>query len=296
MASFTSVLRPELKKAIWSNPWFWVAQSIGCGLALFAACHDKVIFDNTLAYAVEHWNEVDSLYSAASCFAFWMPLRSSELAPGVFLMIWPLLTAIPYAWSWCSERQSGMLAQLFLRAPRQCCVGAKAVACMASGALSVALPFMVNLAVCACFAPASPVWVSDILYIGVSEDAPLSSLFYTLPFVFCIAWTCVASVIAGLWGATVLAVSALLDNYVQSVFASYLVLHIAAYVGGQAGWLLVESFPFLSDVSALLSANLFEVVSVNSAPGAVWELLAFSVVLAALSVMLLGLRMGRDVL
>lgn len=296
MSHFIPVARLEMGKALGKNPWFWSSLAVGCSVALFSAFQDSVIFQGTLDYALRHWDEVDSLYSAASCFAFWMPLDTYELGPGVFSMAWPLLAVIPYAWSWCAEHRGGMLAQQCARAGRGQCVWAKLLATFVSGGLAVGVPYLVNLVACACFAPATPVWVSDILYLGVTSSAPLSSLFYTSPLVFCLVWTLVAAVVAGLWAMLVSALSALAGVFLQVAVSSYLLCHLAAYVGSQLSSLVLTFSGRAGTPSALISLDLFSIVGVRSVEGAT-EALILTVLLLLVSCCLVSsVQMRRDVL
>lgn len=254
------------------------------------------MFQNTLGLAQRYWNQSDALYSAVSCFAFWMPTRPYEFASGIFIMVWPLLAAAPYAWSWCSERGSGVLAQACARVSRLTYYAAKALAGFVAGALAVALPLILSLVVCACFAPAAPVWVSDLLYVGVDDAAPLSSLFYNNPLAFCLVWTLVAGVVAGLWAAAVGALSMVVRNFLETFVVSYLFLHVLAFVGSQL-WMLpwIFSQRRVAD-SALLTLDVFSVVGVRSALDAGLALIVVVASLFVFSLMVPSLLLRRDVL
>lgn len=289
-----NLLQAEMKKSLGANPWFWASTCAGCALALLAAFLDSFIFQNTLEYALSHWDDLDSLYSVASCFAFWMPVEAHKLIPGVFVMVWPLLVVIPYAWSWSSELRSGVMAQLCSRASRRGCVCAKLVATFVSGALAMVLPLLVNLIACACFAPATEVWVSDMIYLGVTRSAPLSSLYYTAPLVFCLAWTVIASIVAGLWASAVCALAAALRSFLRAAILSYLFLHVLAFLGSQLRGLLFTTLT--REAMTLLSFDVFSVVSVRSSPGAGWALIITIVSLVVLTSALSAFRERRDLL
>lgn len=296
MRELSPLFRVELKKALGRNPWFWGALGIGVFLALYSAAQMGLIFSNTLDLALRYWNESDALYSATSSFASWMPLRSFDFAPGIFLMLWPLLAVIPYAWSWHSERNSGLIGQQVSRASRRACYAAKMTATFVSGALCVCLPFVVNLVANACLAPSSRVWVSDVLYVGVTFAAPFSSLFYTNPLAFCALWTLVAGFVAGLWAMMIGSLSALIGSFMETSVAAYLLLHVLAYVGSQVRTMLEGALPDDMVRSSLLSLNVFEVVSVRSQPDAAIALLVTVGVLVLSSGVLLAWSLRRDVL
>lgn len=296
MSQTRRLVATELRKAFGSNPWFWGSMLVGLGLAVISAARTATVFQNTLEMALRYWDKSDALYSATSCFAFWMPVDPSEWAMGVYLLVWPLLAALPYAWSWSAEKSVGLLAQQVARAPRATCFAAKAIATFLSGAATVAVPFLANLVMCACICPASPNWVSDVLYLGVTSDAPFSSLFYNAPLEFCLLWTLVASIIAGLWAVLVLSLTMLLDNFAPTLVASYLVLHMLSYVGSQLSTILLTQVGEDVARSAPLSLDLFSVVGVRSQPDAAAALVAAVAVLTLGSALVAGLSLRRDVL
>lgn len=294
MRQFHALVRSELRKALWTNPWFWISIGIGCTLALLAALRDSVIFQNTLDLAREYWDVSDSLYSATSCFSFWMLIDSSELARGIFRMVWPLLASLPYAWSWQAESKSGFLDQQYARTDRRTCLAAKLLATFISGASAIALPALINLISCACFAPASPVWVSDVLYLGVTSDAPLSALFYTAPLVFCLVWTFVVGCAAGLWATAVASFSLFMGSFLQAAVASYLILHVLSFLGSQAHTILSGILSDEALRSSLVSLDTFRIVFVISAPGQLQYLLLAFIVLVAFSGSIFALNWHKD--
>lgn len=291
-----ALFRTELRKATGRNPWFWGSLAAGSFLALYSALDCSVVFTNTLEQALKYWGEANKMYSTLSCFAFWMPVKPYELGPGTFLLLWPLLAAIPYSWSWCSEARGGFVAQQAARASRRECYLAKTGATFIVGALGVSVPLLVSLVACACFAPAGPVWVSDILYVGVTDYAPLSSLFYTCPLAFCALWTLISGLVGGLWAAAVAAVAALAGRFAETAVATYLLLHVLSYTGSQLTRILPNAFENGATPLPLCALNVFSVVSVRNEPGAGTALPLVVVSLAALLAILLAVHERRDVL
>lgn len=294
MNGFGVLLSVELRKALGCNLWFWGAVLAGMGLAAYAAVYDNSIFQDTLAMTYKFGETLETGYSSSSCFSFWLPIRTYEFAPGIFMMVWPLLVSIPYAWSWSSEQQSGMLDQEFARVRRVPCYLAKTLATYIAGALALGIPFVASLVISACFAPAGPVWVSDMLYTGVWRDAPLSSLFYTDPLAFCILWTLIASSIAGLWACAVAALSMVVGNFLETLIVSYLFLHVIAFTGEQLGFVLRGIFTGLDTYSALYALDLFSVVSVRSLSDSLVALIITFPMLAIVSVAIPALVLRRD--
>lgn len=72
MQKTNRLIKAELKKAFGANLWFWASLAVGMGFAVASAARSATVFTNTLEMALKYWNESDALYSATSCFSFWM--------------------------------------------------------------------------------------------------------------------------------------------------------------------------------------------------------------------------------
>lgn len=292
------IVRAELRKALGANPWFWLPLAAGCVLAVGSAAYCHTIFQNTLEMALAY----NKNYSILSCFAFWMPVYNYGVFTGVFTLIWPLLAAAPYAWSWGAERRRGVLQQEALRTNRRTCYHAKAVAAFLSGALVVLVPYLLNLTICACYAPAAPVWASDQGYVAIFQDDPFSSLFYLRPLTFSLVWSVIAGVVAGLWATTVLSLTLLIERPAEAITGSYVVLYLLVFVSAQVRTAIIGAVG-LGDQkvlnilsSAPLSLNLFRIVSPRiGRSGTEWLIIAL-VLLALASIVVPRMRMKKDLL
>lgn len=300
-AWISGIVRAELRKALGANPWFWLPLAAGCVLAVGSAAYCHTIFQNTLEMALAYWDTKNMGYSGLSCFALWMPVYNYGIFTGVFTLTWPLLVAAPYAWSWGAERRRGMLQQEALRTDRKGCYRAKAVAAFLSGALVVLVPYLLNLVICACYAPAAPVWASG-WFITIFQDAPLSSLFYHHPLVFCLVWSVVAGIVAGLWATAVLSLTLLIEHPAEAITGSYVVLYLLVFVSAQVRTAIIgvaglrdqKILDILS--SAPLSLNLFQVLSPSTGLGGTEWLVIVLAVLALASLILPRIRMREDLL
>lgn len=295
------IVRAELRKALGANPWFWLPLAAGCALAVGAAVYCHTIFQNTLEMALAY----NKNYSSLSCFAFWMPVYNYGIFTGVFTLIWPLLTAAPYAWSWGVERRRGVLQQEALRTNRRACYRAKAVAAFLSGSLVVLVPYLLNLTICACYAPAASVWASDQGYVAIFKDSPLSSLFYLHPLAFSLVWSVIAGVVAGLWATTVLSLTLLIEHPAEAITGSYVVLYLLVFASAQVRMTIVGTVGAVDPRNQKLfdilrwrplSLNLFQVISPSTGRGGTEALIIALVLLALASIIIPRMRMKKDLL
>ncbi|MBS5865546.1 MAG: hypothetical protein KIC37_04235 [Coriobacteriaceae bacterium] len=256
----------ELKKALGKNPWFWGSLAAGVLFASLSALQGYVIFSNTLSEALELWNIEDVGYSSVGCYALWLPIRTSEIAAGVFFLVWPLIVALPYAWAWNEERTCGLEAQAAVRAGRKYTLAAKLLATWVTGSLCITVPYLINLVTCACFAPAMPLLASDLIYHAVGPDALFSSLLFMHPLGFCILWTCLAGCIAGLWAVAVSSVAVAMESFSKAYVGSYLFLIVLSFVGGKLRLSVGEAIGKNVVRSALLGMDVMHALAVRSLP------------------------------
>ena len=282
MSSLKLSTHMELRKAFGRNPWFWIALTFGVFLAVWTAIVRSELFFSTLEMAIVDWQRKEVGYSTVGAYALWMPVRPDDLASGIFCMVWPILAAAPYAWTWTAETRVGLIEQECVRAGRRATVFSKWIAVFLTGFAILAVPYAVNLLCNLCIEPAMPAWISDGLYARVLEYAPFSSLFYNNPLAFCILWTFIAGVVGGLWATAVAALSMVVGSYLPTLVVSYLSLHIFAFLGEQ----LQMYFNAYTDspYSALLSLDALSVVSVRTNGGSVVALALTVLALVVLSI------------
>lgn len=213
----------ELKKSL-RNPWFVLALFLGLGIALWHA------FD-AVTYAL--WADgVDHFYvSNQSCFANWIVVDCNvRVASTVFFYVAPFLSALPFAWSFLSERMSGYDCQLSIREKRSDWIKAKGMAAFMSGAATVMLPLLVNLVVIACFLPAYTPQVEESMTVGVLGDCLFSELFYRCPIAYVAAFVLLDGILSGIWAVFVLSLSIVFKNRISLLTIPYLGLLAWQYV------------------------------------------------------------------
>lgn len=105
----------------------------------------------------------------------------------LFFFIWPVLAAMPYGWSYSSERRSGYYNQVASRSSRKRYFCSKYIAVFVSGGLAVAVPLLFDLLANALVSPDA---VPDVTLMiqPISNGCFLSGLYYTHPWVFALIW------------------------------------------------------------------------------------------------------------
>lgn len=178
------LLKLELRKAL-RNPFFWIALLLGCGLATLSSLYRIELNQDDLAQHLQVQQSTGISYnpitSGWSLYGSWIGVENYTTACRMFYMLFPLLIAIPYGWSYCAERNSGYERSMVLRAGARPYYAAKYVAVFVSGGLAMVLPELYNLALNAMFMPAYMPDPSFNQYSGVFPHHLFSTLFYTAP-------------------------------------------------------------------------------------------------------------------
>ena len=268
---------------------FALSLSVGTAIALAAA----------IASVWGYWDvsEREAQYLATSyanqfaqgAFTLWMPMCVSQSLPNLFFFIAPLLISLAYAWSWRSDLDSGYAQSVMVRSARTRVYWAKAVATFLSGALVVALPLLVNLAVVLCLVPAYVPDIIDVVYTGLWEKVFLSEVLYRWPALYVALRLLIDAVLAGLWATTVLALSIFVRNRVAIVALPYVALVVIKYVSERVYVLAgvrLSSLTILDQLKARGDAFYYDGAAV----------LAGALVMVAVALLVPIATRGRDVL
>lgn len=182
-------LRTELYKAL-HNRMFFSALGIGIIISLInvVQCSGTVQeYTNWLLRVISEGRSISTSYIGFSLFINWMGTNLISFSRSLFFFIWPVLAAMPYGWSYSSERRSGYYNQVASRSSRKRYFCSKYIAVFVSGGLAVAVPLLFDLLANALVSPDA---VPDVTLMiqPISNGCFLSGLYYTHPWVFALIW------------------------------------------------------------------------------------------------------------
>ncbi len=194
-----SLLKIELQKAF-HNPFFVMAILGGTFLAIM--------------YAVETWRdvmprlhyilnprEIECLTCVKeeadtySAFYRWIGIYDEYSSSKIFYWCWPILTAMPYAWSCWKERRDGSADKSIAEYGWKVYFSTKYLAVLISGGAVIAWVFTVSFLLNATFLPMITMGPGTA---NITNGCFLSKVFYTYPWLYCILITFVCSVFGGI--------------------------------------------------------------------------------------------------
>lgn len=140
----------------------------------------------------------------------------------VFMYLFPILAALPFAASYCSEKKSGYEKNVVTRTSRKNYLRSKYWATFISGGISVAVPFFLSF-----------MWIFTMMKyrdpISASQ-APMVSgtsfmciLYFTHPFIYCFVFLVAIFVFGGFLATTSLSISQLTGNFFTVILTPFMV-------------------------------------------------------------------------
>lgn len=251
-------VKTELKKAF-QNPMFYLALGIAMLLVLWDVYTVGMEVQRMTEFTIRRVAEGRDP-GGSEGYCLWMmtiPYNGFSFPGRYYNLIWPLLAALPFGWSYMSERRSGLYNQIASRCGAKRYYVSKYIAVFVSGGAAVSFPILMDLLLCALVCPYG---VLDPAGLGspITSGYFLSRLFYTQPWLFGLIWCGMEF----LWGGAAACLCFLLGARVRlavliTVFPFALLMlwaNVAVYLYSLPGWFLALS-PLSLFSPAPLSAN-----------------------------------------
>lgn len=218
------VLKIEIKKAF-KNKMFFMAILIGIIIAI-------VCFGQNFHTYAEWIKGLDSsgedfiqnpLLPMFSLYNEWIGGESYSLGTSIYFFVFPLLISIPYGWSYCSEKKSGYRRMVVTKVGKKKYLCAKYIAVFLSGGVAMAAPMIFNFMLTAAFIPAiCPLVEYDTAY-GVFVGSLMSTLYYTKPLLYVMAYILVDFVYCGIFACITMALATFIKQKWIVVIAPFFV-------------------------------------------------------------------------
>ncbi|MCH4021160.1 MAG: hypothetical protein LKE61_09835 [Erysipelotrichaceae bacterium] len=173
-------IKVEIQKML-SSRGFWASAAI---VMIFPVADFVQQLHNFIAY---HYPQ--------SIFIKWMAMPNNTYASRMFFILYPVLAALPYAWSLAEDLRSGYAAQLLVREKRKEYFWGKITASFLSGGAVISAALLVNILLLSMMQQTT---IPRIYYLtsGIFAGDFCSVIFYTHPVLYAVIWF----IISFLWG------------------------------------------------------------------------------------------------
>jgi len=216
-----NVVKAELWKAL-HNPMFYSALIIGC-LITSINFVENCVTAKTLSEIILAEDHTGSRSPwGFSLFLLWMPVNEISYGKSLFYLVWPIIAAMPFGWSYHQERKSGLYIQAVSRIGRRGCFVAKYVAVFVSGGLTVSIPVLFNLLTNAMICPYVVPDISNL--VQISDGYFLSELYFSVPWVYALIWCGVEFLLGGAAAGLCFVVGAKLRFQLMTILTPFSIL------------------------------------------------------------------------
>lgn len=227
----SKAIKVEMWKAT-HNIYFLIALAVGFVLVL---CN---VYETYTAVQEITLNCIDAQsvgvpitnFTGCSLFVWWIANNGFNFGSTYFYLIWPILAAMPFGWSFAQESRNGCIYQYITRSNRKKYLAAKYVAIFVSGGLVISLPVLADLLINATICPDDSLLFMNALT-TIENSSFLSALFYTHPWVHSLIWC----VIEFFWGGSVAVLSfvggAKLRFSVTAMLIPFVILYVLGVLG-----------------------------------------------------------------
>lgn len=187
-------IRMELQKGLHSST-FYLSIIIGVLITTINVVENISTTSQITENIKQQFTGISSSYIGASLFVNWIAVNIPSLGHQMYYLIWPILAALPYGWSYYQERHNGVYYQMVCRSSKTQYLVAKYLAVFISGGLAVSIPVLINLLISALICPyCIPKVITSI--VAIFDGSFLSEIFYSSPWLHALIWC----VVEFLWG------------------------------------------------------------------------------------------------
>lgn len=227
-----NIIKLELNKAL-KNKYFYIAIGIGFMVTMMSFLYNLEIYNNDLGMLKEAETAMNAVYnpmvSSSTVFNKWVLGEAYTLGTTIFSFIFAILASMPYAWSYCAERNSGYVKNVIIRSGKREYYIAKYIAVFVSGGLAVLIPLVLNFLLVSMFIPAAVPDPSYVIYYAVWGGSLMSGLFYTKPLIYVFIYLIMNFLFSGVIACISFIVARFIKNKIAVILSPFFLLVAVDY-------------------------------------------------------------------
>ena len=233
-----SVLCMEIKKAF-TNKLFLLSFLTAAAIALYAAVFSilsyyKYVEADSLSASLSGYSMNPEL-PGITLFTSWIGADHVSPAASLFYLLLPLIAALSYGWSYCSECKSGYIKNITTRTSKNNYFLSKYIAVFLSGGTVVTVPILLNIMAVSAFIPAVQPDVFYDVYYAEHPWSTLTPLFYAHPVIYMLLKIAATFIFAGLISEICICVAFVSKNKFTTTFTPFFLLLFINYLSNTIG-------------------------------------------------------------
>lgn len=230
-----NIIKMELKKALFSKYFLFGLSLLMLFALLSAAYMIEIRMDYNPDGLFEFYMEGGKFTTNPDLplFGFynsWLGGEDLSLAYVLFFNLLPIGAALPFGWSFYTERKSGYLKNIASRINKEHYFIAKTIAVFVSGMLAVLIPMLVNVLLVSAFVPAIDPFVGYTFYNHTYFGTLWVDLLYTNPLLHMLLYILLNTVYGGIFALLSFAVAFYVKNIFAVIFLPFLSMMLFKYL------------------------------------------------------------------
>ncbi|MEG2935092.1 MAG: hypothetical protein RR844_01230 [Clostridium sp.] len=185
-----------------------------------------------------------------SAFMHWLS-QSNSMETSLYYMILPILATIPFADSFFTDRKSGYIKNVLIRAKKKDYYISKYMATFISGGLAVVIPLIVSFLITSMILPSM---LPEVTNGGVFPTSIWSKLFYTNPYFYVLGYLIIDFLFSGFIATIALSVSLIADYRFAVLIAPFLIYIFIYSLGMSLGITDYQPYFFLQSCGVFNSS------------------------------------------
>lgn len=181
------------------------------------------------------------MFFPGSAFMHWIS-QSISMETFLYYMILPILATIPFVDSFFTDKKSGYIKNVLIRAKKKDYYISKYMATFISGGLAVVIPLIVSFLITSMILPSM---LPEVTNGGVFPTSMWSKLFYTNPYFYVLGYLIIDFIFSGLIATIALSVSLIADYRFAVLIAPFLIYIFIYSLGTSLGIIDYQPFFFL---------------------------------------------------
>lgn len=230
-----NILKIELMKSL-KNKYFVFSVVFGFSVTILSflynyelyatAIRDTELANETFGIVYNPMHEMNTLYNS------WVGGEAYTIGTTVFFFIFPVLIAIPYGWSYCTELKSGYIRNVTIRVGKMEYYISKYIATFISGGLAMLIPLVSNFILTASFIPAYTPQVRYMQYYAVFSNTFMSDMFYQHPNLYILVYMIIDFVFCGLTACISCTAANIIRSRICAVLSPFGIMISFSYIAG----------------------------------------------------------------
>lgn len=226
-------MKKEIKKAL-ANKYFILACTYGIIIAILH-CYQRIPEYNDMINTFIYNNsssdiEYNPHIPITNAFTMWIGFDSESKYTKIFYFLFPLVSVLPYCWSYCSEQKSGYADKAIIELGKSKYHFYKYISVFVSSGLTMAIPLLFDFLIILFFVPAIfPDSIYDIYY-GIFSNNFMADIFYVQPFLYVLTFIILGFIFCGLFGCLGYAISTIIKSRIVSIVTPTAILFLIEYI------------------------------------------------------------------